>query len=256
MKNKQIILIGLTMSLFALINANAAFANYNWKDYFSFEQMTAIKKDTNQSVVNKLKTASDWKGVVSGRNIKNGAIDSSKLSSSGCSSGQVLKWDGTTWACSSDAVSDGFITNIKIASDAAIDYSKLNLGSNITSANITDGTIVNADISGSAAIAGSKISPNFGAQNITTSGTIESTSGGIKFPDGTTQTTAAKSSATLCSASTGATTTCGTFALCAIAKETDTASNSYEYSYSCELTDTAGTWTLVSIGENCKAYCL
>lgn len=42
----------------------------------------------------------------------------------------------------------------------------------VTSAQIADGTIVNGDISASAAIAGSKISPDFGAQNIITSGSI------------------------------------------------------------------------------------
>ena len=35
-----------------------------------------------------------------------------------------------------------------------------------------DGTIVNADINASAAIAGSKISPDFGSQNIVTTGSI------------------------------------------------------------------------------------
>ena len=45
----------------------------------------------------------------------------------------------------------------------------------VTSAKIVDGAIVNADINASAAIAGSKISPDFGSQNITTSGEIEIT---------------------------------------------------------------------------------
>ena len=41
----------------------------------------------------------------------------------------------------------------------------------VTSAKIADGTIVNADINASAAIAGTKISPDFGSQNTTTTGT-------------------------------------------------------------------------------------
>jgi hypothetical protein len=40
---------------------------------------------------------------------------------------------------------------------------------------LLDGTIVNADISNTAAIAGTKISPSFGSQNITTSGNITAT---------------------------------------------------------------------------------
>ena len=42
----------------------------------------------------------------------------------------------------------------------------------VTSAKIADGAIVNADINASAAIAGSKISPNFGSQNIVTTGSV------------------------------------------------------------------------------------
>ena len=42
----------------------------------------------------------------------------------------------------------------------------------VASANIVDGTIVNADVNASAAIAGTKISPDFGSQNIVTTGSI------------------------------------------------------------------------------------
>ena len=43
----------------------------------------------------------------------------------------------------------------------------------VASANLVDGTIVNADINASAAIAGTKIAPDFGSQNIATSGTVD-----------------------------------------------------------------------------------
>ena len=43
----------------------------------------------------------------------------------------------------------------------------------ISSTQILDGTIVNADVNASAAIAGTKISPDFGSQNIATSGTVD-----------------------------------------------------------------------------------
>ena len=42
----------------------------------------------------------------------------------------------------------------------------------ITSTDILDGTLVNADISGSAAIEGTKINPNFGSQDLTTTGDL------------------------------------------------------------------------------------
>ena len=43
----------------------------------------------------------------------------------------------------------------------------------VTSTMIVNGTIVNADVNASAAIAGTKISPNFGSQNVITTGKIE-----------------------------------------------------------------------------------
>jgi len=50
-----------------------------------------------------------------------------------------------------------------------------NISGNLTieSADIVDGTIVNADVNASAAIAGTKISPDFGSQNIATTGTVD-----------------------------------------------------------------------------------
>jgi hypothetical protein len=98
---------------------------------------------------------------------------------------------------------DGSIVNADINSSAAIAYSKLALSSGIvntdinataaialsklatgalptgitvSSGNIVDGTITNADVSASAAIAGTKISPNFGSQNILTTGTATAAS--------------------------------------------------------------------------------
>ena len=48
----------------------------------------------------------------------------------------------------------------------------------VTSAGILDGTIVDADVNAAAAIAGTKISPNFGSQAVTTSGNISATGAG------------------------------------------------------------------------------
>ena len=42
----------------------------------------------------------------------------------------------------------------------------------VASANLVDGTIVNADVNASAAIAGTKVSPDFGSQNISTTGNL------------------------------------------------------------------------------------
>ena len=58
-----------------------------------------------------------------------------------------------------------------IVQDFSVSTAMLNTDS-VTSIKIDDGTIVNADINDSAAIQGSKISPNFGSQNIVTTGTL------------------------------------------------------------------------------------
>ena len=69
------------------------------------------------------------------------------------SDGEILKWqDGTGWVWSSDLNGGG--------------------AGSISNAEILDGTIEDQDISATAAIAGSKINPNFGSQNIVTTGTI------------------------------------------------------------------------------------
>ena len=70
-----------------------------------------------------------------------------------------------------DAV-DGSIVTADIADDA-VNADKL-ASNSVVSASIVDGSIVNADINASAAIAGSKISPDFGSQNVVTTGTLGS----------------------------------------------------------------------------------
>ena len=72
---------------------------------------------------------------------------------------------------------DGTIVDADVSASAAIDLSKLATGAlptaiTVASANLVDGTIVNADVSASAAIAGTKIAPDFGSQNIVTTGTL------------------------------------------------------------------------------------
>jgi hypothetical protein len=81
-----------------------------------------------------------------------------------------------TGTVTSAMIANGAITNDDINASAAIALSKLATGAlptaiTVASANIVDGTIVDADVNASAAIAGTKISPNFGSQNTTTTGT-------------------------------------------------------------------------------------
>jgi len=59
-----------------------------------------------------------------------------------------------------------------IVQDFSVSTAMLNTDS-VTSIKVLDGTIVNADINASAAIAGTKISPDFGSQNIATTGALD-----------------------------------------------------------------------------------
>ena len=68
-------------------------------------------------------------------------------------------------------IKDANVTTAKIA-DSNVTTAKI-ADSAVTSAKIADGAIVNADVNASAAIAGTKIAPDFGSQNIATTGTVD-----------------------------------------------------------------------------------
>ena len=69
--------------------------------------------------------------------------------------------------------SDVKIVDANVSGNLTIESADIVDGT-IVSGDIADGTIVNADINASAAIAGTKISPDFGSQNIVTTGTLGS----------------------------------------------------------------------------------
>ena len=72
-------------------------------------------------------------------------------------------------------IKDDNVTTAKIADDN-VTMAKLGSGAlptdiTVASANLVDGTIVNADVNTSAAIDGTKVTPAFGSQNLSTTGT-------------------------------------------------------------------------------------
>lgn len=64
----------------------------------------------------------------------------------------------------------GTVTTAKLA-NSSVTTAKI-ANNSISSAKIVSGAIVNSDVNGSAAISGTKITPNFGAQNIITTGSV------------------------------------------------------------------------------------
>ena len=114
-------------------------------------------------------TAKIADSAVTGAKITNGAVDSNKLGSLVVTTVKIANN-----AVTSAKIADGTIDTEDLG-DLVISTAKI-ANSAVTSAKILDGTIVNADINASAAIAGTKISPDFGSQEITTTGNI--TAGG------------------------------------------------------------------------------
>lgn len=118
--------------------------------------------------------------------------------------GRTWTWNGTGWALVANSIStlalsgatSGAVTlqAAAVAGTNTVTFpattgTVVTTGDSgtVTSAMIADGTIVNGDVSASAAIAGSKIAPDFGAQDITTSGNVLLTGTGyVDLPAGTT----------------------------------------------------------------------
>lgn len=125
-------------------------------------------------------------GSTAGLPIVTGAAGVLQAGSFGATAGTFAAGDDARFSEPRDP-NVGSVTNDSVANDAAIALSKLATGAlptaiTVASANIVDDTIVNADVNASAAIAGTKIAPDFGSQNLVTTGTI---TGGSLSPTGT-----------------------------------------------------------------------
>ncbi|MEP3906529.1 tail fiber domain-containing protein, partial [Ekhidna sp.] len=93
--------------------------------------------------------------AVTNAQLADDAVNTENIADGQVQTTDIANLNVTTGKLAADAV-----TNAQLADDA------------VNTENITDGTIANSDINAAAAIAGTKISPNFGSQNISTSGTL------------------------------------------------------------------------------------
>lgn len=119
-----------------------------------------VRTTTNQTIAGIKTFSSTIAGSINGNSATATALETARtIGFSGVISGSA-SFDGTSNITIATTLADNSITSEKI------------LDGEVSSADITDGTIVNADISGSAAIAGTKIVPNFGSQNIVTTGDV------------------------------------------------------------------------------------
>lgn len=153
MKQKHIIVGMCAVAMGLAFGAPQAHAKYDWKAYFRVNQVKAVKEAVTKTTINALEgNDEDWRGVIRGRNIKDGTIDKEKLSDNGCKTGQVLKYDGKAWVCADlGVIADGSIGSAKIA-NGAIGTDKIENGA-VTTEKIKDGTITGGDLASNIAIA-------------------------------------------------------------------------------------------------------
>ena len=96
--------------------------------------------------------------------------------------GGVVQDPGTDYTVAASTLS--FTT----APASGLSFFGLVLGQGIDTTQVADASVTNAKVSGSAAIAGTKISPDFGSQNVVTTGTLGS--GALSVNTGTSNTCA------------------------------------------------------------------
>jgi hypothetical protein len=124
-------------------------------------------------------------GEVTQGKLASNSVTTNKISGSAVTSGEIATNAVTTTKIANDAVTDAKIadnavrtehiqtnnvTTAKI-NDLAVTEAKIANGA-VTQTKIGDGSIINAKVDNSAAIAGTKISPDFGSQNIETDGEV------------------------------------------------------------------------------------
>lgn len=168
-------------SLHALASTSAA-------GFMSAAQFDLLAAATDQDAAGTLvrrDESGDFEANIITAALDGNAATATKLATARTINGQ--SFDGTGNITITADPNVGSVTNDSVANDAAIALSKLATGAlptaiTVASANIVDDTIVNADVNASAAIAGTKIAPDFGSQNLVTTGTI---TGGSLSPTGT-----------------------------------------------------------------------
>ncbi|AWX45365.1 Glycoprotein gp2 [Flagellimonas maritima] len=143
---------------------------------------------------------------ITDQELQNGSVTRAKLAEGSTGiSGELLRWDGAVWTLTNEnslnisevdgeignevtgpadgtlELSGGGITGNPFLLDVSPDgITNAELADNaVTSNNIFDGTILDADIAAAAAVQGTKIAPDFGAQNVSTTGTLNSGSATI-----------------------------------------------------------------------------
>tara|TARA_R100000278_G_scaffold1978_2_gene3873 strand:+ start:765 stop:2222 length:1458 start_codon:yes stop_codon:yes gene_type:complete len=136
-------------------------------DLNNVNKQTLFVADEVRNTLNSLALGSNPTGeqlLINGANIADDSITSSKIDNLEVKTADLDDLAVTTEKINNSAVTSAKIEDGTIVNDDIADNT-------IQSGKILNGTLLNSDINASAAIAGTKISPDFGSQNITTTGT-------------------------------------------------------------------------------------
>ena len=137
------------------------------EDLNNVNKQTLFVADEVRNTLNSLALGSNPTGeqlLINGNNIADDSITSSKIDNL-----EVKTSDIDNLAVTTEKINNSAVTSAKIA-DGTIQNIDIADGT-IRSTKILDGTLLDVDINASASIQGTKISPDFGSQNITTTGT-------------------------------------------------------------------------------------
>ena len=175
-------------------------------DAITTTKIADVQVTTSKLVLNAVVTNRITDGAVTTAKIADSAITNAKLNNNSITTAKINNSQITTAKIADDAVTlakiaadavgttqivDDAITAAKIADNAVGSAAIANdsitanelANNSVGNSHIIDATITNTEINGSAAIAGTKISPNFGSQNISTTGNITSGSNSSIFAE-------------------------------------------------------------------------
>ena len=141
---------------------------------------------TSRIADNSITTAKISDANVTNAKLANNAVTTSRIADNSVTSAKIADNAVVTAAINGGAVTNAklaadAVTNAKIADDAidsehyvdgSIDEAHIASGA-VTQTKIGDGSIINAKVDNAAAIAGTKISPDFGSQNVITDGNVK-----------------------------------------------------------------------------------
>ncbi len=139
-------------------------------DLNNCNKQTIFLADENRTSINSLALGNSGSAIqISGSNIVDNSISSSKIVDLEVKTADINNLAVTTDKINNLAVTEGKIADDNVTADKLKDSTSTDSDRAVTTNHIRDGAVTDAKLS---TISGSKITPNFGSQNISTTGTL------------------------------------------------------------------------------------